>query len=397
MGSYAGMYIKGKLQLCWKNGLSPFAVSLFTKDNIVREKGIDATKIIEKYSLRDYEKDYFEDNDREIITAIVNAKTLRQRLSIYGFNQTYFLEKIDDLINQNKKYLNDKGLGDMANHYTECINELKKLKDNSVPLDRLDYTYYEQLDIYDQLIPIWAVLQNADIKDTDEFILDISDIYKGGWIDEQFNNTDSEFLLPQNCFIPKIPVIITEGVSDEKILKTALKVIYPDLEKNIRFLNHDFKPENGSSAVIKMIKSFASAGINNRILVVLDNDAAASEAMKNLPERMPKNIKIIQYPNIKLLEKYPTIGPQGEIIMNVNGLAGAIEMYVGEDILKDKNNNLEKIQWGGYMQRVKKYQGSLLNKSDIQKRFKNKDKSNIDIWNDLKFVWDFIIESLSTL
>ena len=51
--------------------------------------------------------------------------------------------------------------------------------------------------------------------------------------------------------------------------------------------------------------------------------------------------------------------------MNLNGLAGLIEIYMGRDILTGNDGNLELVQWGGYMNRVKKYQGSLINKDAV--------------------------------
>ena len=190
---------------------------------------------------------------------------------------------------------------------------------------------------------------------------------------------------------------MTEGITDIETLKKALHVIYPKLESNVRFLDTSFRPETNSAAVVKMIKSFAAAGISNRILAILDNDAAASEAMTNLPRILPNNIKVIQYPELDLMKSYPTIGPQGEINMNVNGLAGSIEMYMGKDILTDNDGNLELVQWGGYMNRVKKYQGSLINKDTVNNRFKGKDAADVNKWQDLRYLWDYIIDNLSTL
>lgn len=202
------------------------------------------------------------------------------------------------------------------------------------------------------------------------------------------------------------PLIITEGVNDIYILKKSLSILYPELVDNINFLDTSFKPEGGAGPIIKMVKSFASAHISNRILVILDNDSAASEALlglKNFP--LPKNIHVIQYPPIKLLEKYPTIGPQGESIMDVNGLAGSIEMYLGRTALCDERGDLEKIQWKGFISSVKRYQGVLLNKEKVNRNFRSliKQYSENDCakesfkLDDLKYVWDCIINELETI
>ena len=64
--------------------------------------------------------------------------------------------------------------------------------------------------------------------------------------------------------------------------------------------------------------------------------------------------------------------------MNLNGLAGLIEIYMGKDILTGNEGNLELVQWGGYMKRVNKYQGSLINKDAVGSRFKGKDADDVN-------------------
>lgn len=282
----------------------------------------------------------------------------------------------------------------MKRYYENEIKQVNDLRTGKIYLKDQPYVFFED---YDECIAIWGMAHHEDIKEDDIAVLDISDLVEGGWLNDELENTDSDFLIPQDEFIPEIPVILTEGITDIETLKKALHVIYPKLESNVRFLDTSFRPETNSAAVVKMIKSFAAAGISNRILAILDNDAAASEAMTNLPRILPNNIKVIQYPELDLMKSYPTIGPQGEINMNVNGLAGSIEMYMGKDILTDNDGNLELVQWGGYMNRVKKYQGSLINKDTVNNRFKGKDAADVNKWQDLRYLWDYIIDNLSTL
>ena len=74
---------------------------------------------------------------------------------------------------------------------------------------------------------------------------------------------------------------------------------------------------------------------------------------------IPDNIKIARYPNIKMLEDYPTIGPSGITNMDINGLAGSIEMYLGVDSLTEKKE-LIPVQWKGFDSSLKKYQGEIV-------------------------------------
>lgn len=396
MSSYASFYINGQELLHWRNGLSSLVTSLFTKNDIIRGRGIDGLKLIKKYNLS-YYNDYTEDDvDWEITLVVIDVATLKQRLSIYGYNAQLFNKFLDAYIEELNVSSNSFSDDKMKRYYENEIKQVNDLRAGKISLkNRRPYIFFENC--AEQRVAIWGMVHHEDVKEDDIVVLDISDLVEGGWLDDELENTDSDFLIPQDEFIPEIPIILTEGITDIKTLKKALHVIYPKLESNVRFLDTSFRPETNAAAVVKMIKSFAAAGINNRILAILDNDAAASEAMTKLPRNLPNNIKVIQYPELDLMTSYPTIGPQGEINMNINGLAGSIEMYMGKDILTDNDGNLELVQWGGYMNSVKKYQGSLINKGAVDSRFKGKDAADVNKWQDLRYLWDYIIENLSTL
>jgi hypothetical protein len=397
MGSYAGLHVKGQELIWWKSGLSPMIASLFTKDEIHRATGPEGYDLLKTYDLlKRYEDLKPDDIEREIALAVIDVATLKQRLSIYGYSKRIFDETIDQEILRLKEYIDepDDKYG-LKNHYRRELKKYESIKNGSISISEMSYKLFEQIDFYNEAARIWAVIQHKDIDDSDVAVIDLDDLIEGGWLNEELENEDSSFLVTMEDFIPDMPVLITEGVTDKRILEKSLSVIYPKLVSNVKFLDMDFKPENGVSSVVKMVRSFAAAGIRNRILLILDNDSAASEALMALPKNLPSNIKVIQYPNLKMLKNYPTIGPQGAVNMDVNGLAGSIEMFVGKDVLADKSGDLEVVQWGGYMAKVKKYQGSLLNKEAVQKRFDSKDVAKLENWSDLKFLWDYIIHNLS--
>ena len=58
--------------------------------------------------------------------------------------------------------------------------------------------------------------------------------------------------------------------------------------------------------------------------------------------------------------------------MDVNGLAGSLELYFGEDILSKTEARLMPVQWKGYEQGVRAYQGEILDKPRIQAAFEAK-------------------------
>jgi hypothetical protein len=114
-------------------------------------------------------------------------------------------------------------------------------------------------------------------------------------------------------------------------------------------------------------------GIVNRVVAVFDNDTAGQSAVQSLRSiGLRRNIQAIALPDVDWLRKYPTIGPAGPVNMDVNGMAASIELYLGADVLKAKGDSLTPIQWTGYDQKARQYQGEVLYKDQIHDRFSDK-------------------------
>ena len=247
-------------------------------------------------------------------------------------------------------------------------------------------------------------MRHIDEKEIITFDLtDLVEVEEGGWLDQQ--GSDSA-LYKSWEFVSDPPIIITEGTYDVQVLKGAIEILEPHLASYIRFLDYDFGNEGGASVAVKTLKSFAAAGISNKIVAIFDNDSAAYEAVSILKGiKLPPQYKVIHYPDIDLANEYSTLGPQGNVAMNVNRLAGSIELYLGVDVLKDTEGNLMPVQWKGYMSKIKAYQGEILNKQAVQKAFDEKlkaaktDRKNVDKqdWSGLNAILDKLIETLSNL
>ena len=79
----------------------------------------------------------------------------------------------------------------------------------------------------------------------------------------------------------------------------------------------------GAGSLVNIVKAFAGAGIVNRTVALFDNDTAARAVLAGLRSiRLPANILVKQLPRLVELESYPTIGPTGSALMNVNDVAG---------------------------------------------------------------------------
>ncbi len=169
-------------------------------------------------------------------------------------------------------------------------------------------------------------------------------------------------------------IILTEGAIDGAILKDALEILYPHLAEYYSFLDFDSsRSPGGAGSLVSVVKAFAGAGITNRIVALFDNDTAAREATRTLASvALPANIVVRHYPELAVLRNYPTLGPNGLTLLNVNGLAASIELYLGEDILQDGEGGLIPIQWRGYNHTLREYQGEVIRKNTLHDAFRQK-------------------------
>ena len=166
-------------------------------------------------------------------------------------------------------------------------------------------------------------------------------------------------------------IILTEGSTDRAILKEALSILYPHLAEYYSFLEfNSSRSPGGAGHLVSLVKAFAGAGVTNRIVALFDNDTSAREATRTLkPLSLPSNIVVVHYPELELLRDYPTLGPSGLTTLNVNGLAASIELYLGADILRLGNQALTPVQWKGYSDTLRQYQGEVKQKTELRDAF----------------------------
>ncbi|MFZ2501252.1 MAG: HEPN/Toprim-associated domain-containing protein [Nocardioides sp.] len=243
-----------------------------------------------------------------------------------------------------------------------------------------------------------------------EVELDLTDLAEGGWLDtefEVFRPSVAMGTLRQTLATHAPIVVLTEGRTDAEFLEASLLLLYPHFKDLVRFLDYETKPEGGAAALLRTVKAFAAAGITNRVVAVLDNDAAARDALRGIDlQALPANIKVIRYPDIELATAYPTLGPpsasapEGRLeLADVNGLAASVELYLGRDVLGDNDGQLKPVQWRSFLQGVSAYQGEVMGKDAIHKNFRRKLKqadvstSSGQDWGDMRAVLDEILEA----
>jgi hypothetical protein len=126
-------------------------------------------------------------------------------------------------------------------------------------------------------------------------------------------------------------------------------------------------PFTGTGNVTRFVQGLAKIKIQNRILVVLDNDTAGHAALKILETlALPPNIRLAVLPDLEECRKVRCLGPSGEQFENVNGRAVSIEWFLD---LQFGNQGPITVRWTAYDARQDKYQGELLHKEEYTRAF----------------------------
>jgi hypothetical protein len=219
-----------------------------------------------------------------------------------------------------------------------------------------------------------AIRLALEVCADDVAVYDLTDLV----LSEMFSASDdmvahADSLLTEDVARTRRLVVLTEGSTDRWMIERSLRLLYPHLADYFRFMDFEgARVAGGAGPLAGMVKAFVGAGIANRVVALFDNDTAGAAAIRSLSQvSIPPNIKVMQYPSLPLASEYPTLGPSGDVVMNVNGLACSIELYLGRDVLMN-DGRLHPVQWKGFDEGLRRYQGEITNKSQIQERFEAK-------------------------
>ena len=239
------------------------------------------------------------------------------------------------------------------------------------------------------------IVEEADPQEI--LTYDLSDLVAGGYLGETDDPlAEAEHLIYSDFLFSRRVIVLTEGDTDRRILERSLKLFYPHLLDYFHFFDFvENRVEGGAGQLANLVRAFAAADIRHRTIALFDNDTAAKAAVSSLDLRaLPNNIVVRHYPTIAIAQNYPTLGPSGKTTMDVNGLAGSIELYLGKDVLQNPNGELSPVQWTGYESKVGAYQGQLADKGNIIERFEQKiaicekhpEKVNLFDWDGIRAI-----------
>ena len=427
MSSYAQCWLGDFYLGSSRNEIDPNLMALFrASDKILLKEPIpDLTE-----HLRHYREQLEKDGSLRIIYFEAPGHIARDRLDIMGYtfstSKQAFQQWISGELEHNREMIRSMQLKNgelselMTDFYQREIEILAALTPESwiegltyirssglqpntygryeKPRNLIDYMLSKDwygFPGYDSYVPLRLAIEACEaganlIYDLTELVWSQYYDYEDDFIEYGMDISSAEYASKARI------IVLTEGKTDAWILTESLKILYPHLYDYFSFLDFELTGFGGGVGnLANIVKAFAGTGIVNSIIALFDNDTAAAAACKTLHAvRLPSNIVIRQLPELPLLKEYPTIGPSGEITQNVNGIAASIELYLGEDVLRGESGHLVPVQWTGYDRGMNRYQGEVIDKPELHKRFRRKmENSNGvpgDEWDGLRAVFNVI-------
>lgn len=295
-----------------------------------------------------------------------------------AFRQALAVVDLDRVRNDEYDFNND--LGEFAEYILNDPEFQQVSAALSGSITRDDGAFFENLDPY----LILRLLGENPANLERDLVWGVHDVIQGGWVE---NDEVFEPLADERKFL-----IVTEGSSDANILKIALPFVAPDVVDFFNFVDmKDNYPFAGTGNLVNFCKGLAAINAQNKLVVILDNDTAGQEALQSLRRlKLPRNMRIVPLPHLEEFSHFPTLGPSGEAVEDVNGRAIAIECFLD---LTFGPKGPRAIRWTGFNQRSQAYQGELVAKESYASAFfENKNAQNYDL-SKLSLLWAYILEA----
>ncbi len=427
MSSYATVYLSDGRSICaFRNGVDQLFFILFTRDDWIELDGEAAWRLV-RQTYRDVSV-----SEAHVTGFRTTAGVLRDRLDILGVPLSVVSAELVKLASERAERLRRFDLGSLLEDQLHAEQLHEEQQEEIDYLDRLTWDEWlvglrrgldaglpveswgerESLGTPSRLTSLWdghdprfqlrAVLEA--VPDEEEVTLDLADLLDGGWLEPSVDPREhANALVAYTSQGGLLPIVLTEGRFDVEVLSAALRLRRRHLAEYVKFPDFSLRSEGGAAALRQTVRAFASAGIPNRVLALFDNDTAARDVLRSFTtDALPANIQVTRLPRLGLASEYPTVGPQGEHPMDVNGLATSIELFLGSDVLTD-GGAYRPVVWGGYVRSLGAYQGEVSSKDEIHALFRDKvtaatrqpELMGSQDWSGLDLVLDHVLRLLT--
>ena len=409
MSSYAELCLGSLTLAASRNEIDPYLIWLFREtDKRSWKANRESRHLLAKYIMDDYIDEFDEQNPFEGLEYSCSVDVAKDRLDLKGFTYPMAVARFGSGLHRNIQELVERRemeetlsissintmeqleflrtltieswLSSLQRIYAEDLTEEKLSTltpdDPQLPILRFMLKDHEGLFGFQEpnfMLFLRLALEMAGAEE--QLIYDLTPLLSSGYIEMSDDHvTLAENVQYSDLHLAQKTIVLTEGESDRRVLERSLSLLYPHLSGYFHFFQFtQNKVGGGAGELAGLVRAFAAAGVRHRIIAIFDNDTAGNTALSNLDlVSLPTNIVVRTYPRVVLAEDYPTLGPTGLAHMDVNGLAGSLELYMGSDVLADTEGVLSPVQWLGFDQKLRTYQGAVLNKDAIHKRFDKK-------------------------
>jgi HEPN/Toprim N-terminal domain 1 len=398
MGSYCSLYVAGQNLGSTKNGIDPSVMLLFRATDRCEVVLCPGTPEYLAYFRMPEPGDTWAPSQQRQVVYRTTCGVVKERLNLLGFTRdassrafrlaverelaTFSAD--DQMWQERIAVFNEL----TPERWLEGVNEI--LSTGCDKVDRFSPEYASLSPLLRHILGGWTeewmgcpardvrhvIRLFVELVDPDDEVLyDLTDLVAGGWLDNEADLIEyAEDILRGEAAAAQRVIVLTEGATDKGMIEGSMRLLTPHLADYFTFMDFEgARVAGGSGAMAHTVKAFVGAGILNRVVAIFDNDTAAAEALAALTSvKLPDNFAVLQYPDLSLLQSYPTLGPTGVVRANVNGVAASIELYLGEDVLRGEDGSLTPVHWKGFNERINRYQGVILDKSSVLKRFEVK-------------------------
>ncbi|MEU3862496.1 hypothetical protein AB0F03_35060 [Streptomyces sp. NPDC028722] len=320
------------------------------------------------------------------------VETVAKRLSLMGFTPHRSKQEMSSCLRELREfdgddaiYVREPGATEHVRHTIDCEEVVEiglralitssKSTEVKEPLTGLEAACLDALELFREHDedPRTLLAALLDGQATDTIVrLDLHDLLSAGYFTR--HDTVSDVALQELAveMASSGPIIVmTEGTTDARFLQRGLQIVTPDLAGYFTFLDPDAKAAGGAPELVKSLRAFAAAGIMNRVIALVDNDAAGRQAVKTLSSApLPGRFKVCLLPDLDYVKDYPTLGPTGDTRYDINGRACSVEFYFGLDCLLTASGEPLPVRWTGFNNAINDYQGELVprDKKTVQER-----------------------------
>jgi hypothetical protein len=425
VGTYCELYVDDYPVLPNKSQPDPVVMTIFREgDKVVEERLVSERNPIEWGHV-----DAAVGETERIVEYRATVSAIKTRLRLMGFTLRFvqadfesrknayladlkrMMEDHPDLFRDEVDLLSASSFADFLNvfrevlstrtHYVHVVERFPGVSPlTKYVLDGNEEDFYWHFPCSDIRCFLRALLEV--VPDTATVTQELTDLVEGEYFEVGANMTEWALQTLKGDYSINSPVIVlTEGTTDSECIRTALGVLYPELTGYYSFMDLAVRAPGGAGSLVHVVKAFAGAGIENRIVALFDNDTAGHAALSLLEGiRLPQTIKALTYPSIDSARNYPAIGPTGIANQDINGSACSVELYFGRDVLM-ASGSLVPVQWRGYDDRLKRYQGEIGPKDSLKLGFlrkageatKNRALIASQDWQDMRKLLDAVIDA----